>query len=84
MREATLPAEGSTVELSYTASHRPFKTGRQSVEAEVREVTGEIVYLDNPFEGYNSPTLVVDPDDNVWARSEDGKDGLFGTNARFE
>lgn len=75
---------GSTVELSYTPSGRPHAMGRQSVEAEVTDVMGEIVYLANPFRGESSPTLVVDPEDYLWARSEDGKDGLFGTNARVE
>lgn len=83
MARDDLPAEGSTVELSYTPSGRPFSMGRQTVTATIEDVMGDIVYLDNPF-GNSDPTLVVDPDDDLYARSEDGRDGLYGTNVRFE
>jgi hypothetical protein len=51
---------------------------------EIRERTGEIVYLNTPFED-DGLELVLDSEGCLWAR-ERGRpstDGLFGSNARI-
>lgn len=72
---------GDVVELEYTMTTR---TTRQTVEATVKAVMGETVYLESPFDTYKPDTLVVDADDVVWARHESRDDALFGRNAVVE
>jgi hypothetical protein len=61
----------------------PLHDGRDSMETTVEEVSGQIVYLANPF-GETYPKLVVDPENDLWARGEDGKDGFYGRNVEIE
>lgn len=82
MREDNL-AVGDSVELEFTRESDVLGTERQTVQAEVRDVMGNIVVFDNPF-GHEEPLVVVDPDDDVWARNpETGNDGFYGRNAEI-
>ena len=82
MRNDTIQ-KGSTVTLTYTPMVPPTRKGRREVEATIRRVEGNIVYLNNPF-GHDDPIIVVDPENDVWARDlETGKDGFFGKNAEI-
>lgn len=76
-------AEGTTVDLTFVRESRVTRRESRTITSEVLAVEGEIVTLANPY-GENGPRVVVDPDGDVWARSEDGSDGYYGTNARFE
>ncbi|MFC6771465.1 hypothetical protein ACFQDD_08055 [Halorubrum pallidum] len=55
---------------------------RKSMDVEVEGVMGQILYLDP---GYDIDVgLVLDPDGDLWARDEQGKDGLYGTRSKVQ
>jgi len=78
MREDTL-SEGDEVELTFIRESKYVPRERRTLDVEVREVAGNIVTFENPF-GEDDPLIVVDPDDDVWARAN-GTDGYYGRNA---
>lgn len=82
MVEETDLTEGDDAKLTFVRESRITGTERREVDAEVLDVSGEIVTLANPF-GYDDPVLVVDPDGDVWARDE-GADDYYGRNAMVE
>lgn len=81
MREDTL-SEGDSVELTFIRESRVTGTERRTVEVEVREAMGDIVVFENPY-GYDDPRIVVDSENDVWARGENGQDGFYGRNAEI-
>jgi hypothetical protein len=83
MRENTL-SEGDEVALTFIRESRITGTERRTVEVEVREAMGDVVVFENPY-GESDPLIVVDPEDDVWARDPDTlNDGFYGRNASIE
>lgn len=70
--------EGDDVELTFVKDSG-LRTGRRTFETTVLDVCGSVLTLASPFED-GGPKLVVDPEDDVWARA-DGTDGYYGHNA---
>ena len=81
MVEVSDLTDGDEVKLSYAPSGW---AGRQTLTTAVKEVMGDVVYLENPLCGYTEDTLVVDDDRVVWMRDADRNDALFGANASVE
>lgn len=66
---------GDTVEIEFIGvAGRRRK--RKTMEVEVTERMAKTIYFEPPYE--TDISLVLDPDGDLWARDEDGKDGLFG------
>jgi len=81
MREDTL-SEGDEVGLTFIreSKHLPGRE-RRTVTVTVKDVMGDVVTFENPY-GYDDPLIVVDPENDVWARNpEANKDGYYGCNA---
>lgn len=81
MRENDL-SEGERVTVNYSPEASRTDHGRRELTTEVRELMGDVAILENPYDDY--PLLVLDGENYLWARSESGEDGLFGSLARLE
>ncbi len=81
MREDTL-SEGDEVGLTFIRESKNLPgRERRTVAVTVKDVMGDVVTFENPY-GYDDPLIVVDPENDVWARNpETNKDGYYGCNA---
>lgn len=55
---------------------------RKTMEVEVTEWMGSTAYFETPYD--TDISLVLDPDGDLWARDEEGSDGLYGTSTMVD
>ena len=67
---------GDTVEIEFIGLAGRTRR-RKTMEVEVTEIMGSTAYFEAPYD--TDVSLVLGPDGDLWARDEDGKDGLYGT-----
>lgn len=72
---------GDRVTLEYTAQASLNRERRSFEDLRVEEVMSNVVYFESPYGHTDDITLVLDPEGDLWARDEDGRDGYFGSNA---
>jgi len=70
-------------QIQYTAE-TVLGRGRTEIQnCEIEKEMGEITYLNPPesWDEMEDMTLVIDPEGDLWARDETGRDGYLGSNA---
>lgn len=76
--------EKTRVLLTYTNCSDLIANKQETLKTVIKDTEGGIVYLQPPSEKADFETLIVDPEDEVWARYSTNEETYWGKNARIE